>query len=1010
MGMFYRSFFWYTSSLIFLFFMTATVVNAQFYETGQAPASVKWKQINTGNFRLIFPASFESRAGRMAALLEESRSLTGHTLSHQPGSIPVVIHNHNARSNGMVVWAPKRMEIYPVPPQSARGVDWLKHLAVHEQRHVVQVDKLDQGLTSLLGFLLGEQATGIAVGRMPLWLIEGDAVTTETLLTRAGRGRMARFEMPLRTLLLSDSGIYSYDKFLFGSYRDFVPNHYQYGYQMVSALRRDYGTIVWDNTLDFIGRWPVHPAPLASSLKRETGQNLTDLHQTVMKGIREEWDSLAAVYESPDPANPRNTDRYHTNRGHVYPDGSGQQKTTPGSNDRYHDSHAGIIRGGRTLNVRSNGLYQSYNYPVWEGDSAVIAVKSGIAQTDEFVRVDMKGNEESLRFPGTLSSPSFTMSGRRIAWSEYRSDIRWGLRQYSVLKVYDMDTGRERRISHQTRYFSPAFAPDGLFLAVIEVDMENRQSILLVNSVTGEVVSRFPGPVDQSLQLPVFHPDGGEIFMTSVGCSGTSIISLDLDTGEWIGIVEPDFVNISGLFPCGQMVCFSSDMAGIDNLFAIDREDGSLYMITGSTFGAFDGSISSSGGLLAWSDYTAKGFDLAVAPFDGDLIKPYDGRSFSHDKMIQKLALDEKGIMGAGSYDTTQWQAERYRKGLNLFRFHSRAPFYYDYSELNIEQQPVYPGVTLLSQNLLNTANTLLGYSFREGRHIAHGSFIWKGWYPVMEAGFDYGDRPGVFQGRDTIGPSDNGNYGLLNIRGLVYLPLNLSDGRWIARFEPRLRISYNNSLYHYDSDDNYKRGMTIIEKGILAARYQKSSVRDLAPRWGQVFRWRRRSAPFETENLGVINAVELTMYAPGLLPHHSLRFEAALQSQDPMKYYYGSLVSFPRGYQREKSEHLRVFSSTYSFPLAYPDFAIPGILYIKRVHALLFADFGDNRLRVEDPQTNRREWQEENLFSFGCALTANFHLLRMVFPFSMSGGFAHLPERDRTSFLFNFGVNLNIF
>ena len=983
--MFHKSFL-----LIFILLLAGQGVDAQFYETGQAPASLNWKQINTGNFRLIFPASFESQAVRMAGLLEESRSLTGHTLNHQPGSIPVVIHNHNARSNGMVVWAPKRMEIYPTPPQMARGVDWLTHLAVHEQRHVVQVDKMDQGITSVLGFLLGEQATGIAVGRMPLWLLEGDAVTTETLLTRSGRGRMAWFEMPLRTLLLSDSGIYSYDKFLFGSYRDYVPDHYQYGYQMVSALRREYGTAVWENTLDFIGRWSVHPAPFASSLKRETGENLTGLHQNVMKGIREEWDSLSAVYESPDPANPRHTTRGHTDLGH--------------------GSRAGLTRGQRILNVRENGLYHSYQYPVWEGDSAVVAVKSGIAQTDEFVRVDMDGNEKSLHFPGTLSSPSFTMSGRRIAWSEFRSDIRWGLRQYSVLKVYDMNTGRERRISHQTRYFAPAFAPDGLFLAVIEVDMENRESILLVNSVTGEVASRFPGPLNQSLQRPVFHPDSGEIFMTSVGSKGTSIISLDTATGEWIEVLEPDFVNISGVFPCGQMVCFNSDMVGIDNLFAVGREDGSLYMITGSKFGAFNGSLSSSGSLLAWSDYTATGFDLAVAPFDGDLFKPYDGRSFSREKMIKKLALDEKGIMGEGSYDTTQWQAEPYRKGLNLFRFHSRAPFYYDYGELNIEQQPVYPGVTLLSQNLLNTANTLLGYSLREGRHIAHGSFIWKGWYPVMEAGFDYGDQPMVFQGRDTIGPSDNGDYGLLNLRGLVYLPLNLSDGRWIARFEPRLRISYNNSLYHYESDDTYKRGMTIIEQGILAYRYQRRSMRDLAPRWGQVFRWRRRSAPFESENLGVINAAELTLYAPGLFPHHSMRFEAALQSQDPVKYYYGSLVSFPRGYQRETSEHLRVFRCTYSFPLAYPDLAVPGILYLKRVHAWFFADFGVNRLRVADPQTNRREWQEEGLFSLGGALTANFHLLRIVFPFNMSGGFAHLPEREKTSLLFTFGVNLNIF
>ena len=159
-----------------------------------------------------------------------------------------------------------------------------------------------------------------------------------------------------------------------------------------------------------------------------------------------------------------------------------------------------------------------------------------------------------------------------------------------------------------------------------------------------------------------------------------------------------------------------------------------------------------------------------------------------------------------------------------------------------------------------------------------------------------------------------------------------------------------------------------------------------------------------------MINAVELTLYAPGLFPHHSLRFDAALQRQDPVKYYYSSLVSFPRGYDRETSERLQVLQSTYSFPVAYPDLSIPGILYLKRMHAWLFTDFGVNRLRVVNPQTNRREWEDEGLFSLGGTLTANFHLLRIIFPFNMSGGFAYIPERGKTSFLFSFGVNLDIF
>jgi hypothetical protein len=84
------------------------------------------------------------------------------------------------------------------------------------------------------------------------------------------------------------------------------------------------------------------------------------------------------------------------------------------------------------------------------------------------------------------------------------------------------------------------------------------------------------------------------------------------------------------------------------------------------------------------------------------------------------------------------------------------------------------------------------------------------------------------------------------------------------------------------------------------------------------------------------------------------------------VKYYYNSLGQFSPGIQRETGERLQVFRGTYSFPLAYPDLAVPGILYLKRVHAWVFADFGVNRLRVADPQTNRREWQDEGLFSLG--------------------------------------------
>ena len=958
----------YKSIIVLVTLLTsAGNLSAQFYITGQPPASVKWKQINTENFKLIYPETFSSQAFRLAGLLEDSRDLTSHTLGHRPAKIPVLVHNHNSRSNGLVVWAPRRMELYTTPPQSAHGGEWLQHLAVHEQRHVVQIDKMNKGLTKFAFHLFGEQASGIALVQLPLWFLEGDAVLSETTLTHSGRGRTASFEMPLRALLLSDKERYSYDKYLFGSYKDYVPDHYQYGYQLVSTLRQEYGPDIWANTIDHLARWPVIPGAFTRSLRSQTGSGLEELHEIVLTRIGKEWENT-----------PEETDGVNN-----YPD---------------------------IINRRTDEVYHNYRYPVWMGDSVIISLKTGLGQVSELVKLDMEGNEKSLIYTGQLSAPVLSSSDSRVAWSEFKSDIRWGLRQFSVIKIYDTHTGTERRISSGSRYFAPAFAPDGLFLAVIEVDPENRNSIILINSVTGEEAGRYPGKEGKNLQQPSWSRDGNEIYVTSVCNEGTGIMALDMKTGDWRDLVAPSFVNISGVFECDDMVCFHSDISGIDNLYATKPGSGRLYRVSNSYMGAFEGNLSSSGRKLAFSEYSAEGFNLAVSDFNMSTLRHFEGTSYYRRDNMETLVSDESGIMPDTSSNPGHWQSNPYRKGLHLFRFHSWAPFYYDYKEFNIQEQPVYPGVTLLSQNLLGTANTILGYSYQKGRHIVHGNFIYRGWYPVIEAGFDYGDEPVVFQGRDTIGAGDQAQFNGFNLNGTISLPLNFSGGSHIAGIEPLARFTYNNSLYHYDREDTYKRGMSILQTQFRAYRYRRRSMRDLAPEWGQILRWQRRSAPFESENLGVINALELTLYFPGIYRHHSLRISAATQSQEPEKYSFSGLISLPAGYPRQSGERLQVFKSSYSFPLIYPDLAVPGILYLKRVHCGLFADAGINSYRKAVDGPNLKTWHREELFSWGGSVTSNFHLFRFIAPVNMTAGFAHIPSGDKFEFIFSIALDLGVF
>ena len=92
-------------------------LSAQYYETGQDPASLKWEIIKTEHFRIIYPTDYRNDAIRAGSIYEDAWKLIS---SDAPGNralrrFPVIFHNHSIESNGYVAWAPRRMEIYPTP-------------------------------------------------------------------------------------------------------------------------------------------------------------------------------------------------------------------------------------------------------------------------------------------------------------------------------------------------------------------------------------------------------------------------------------------------------------------------------------------------------------------------------------------------------------------------------------------------------------------------------------------------------------------------------------------------------------------------------------------------------------------------------------------------------------------------------------------------------------------------------------------------------------------------------
>jgi len=230
-------------SLIFL--LIGVSLYAQFYNTGQDPAGIKWWQIKTDRFRIIYPEKFGSGGQEFARSLEMAYSEMSSLYPAGKFRIPVIIHNYTTQSNGYVAWAPKRMEIYPTPEQNSIPLDNNMQLAFHELTHVLQMETLNSGFTGAMSILLGQQFPGVVSALVPLWFMEGDAVYNESLFSGSGRGKSASFQKYLKAISVEKGKMYKYDKLLNGSYRNFVPDHYQTGYQVVAWSRIKYDPQVW---------------------------------------------------------------------------------------------------------------------------------------------------------------------------------------------------------------------------------------------------------------------------------------------------------------------------------------------------------------------------------------------------------------------------------------------------------------------------------------------------------------------------------------------------------------------------------------------------------------------------------------------------------------------------------------------------------------------------------------------------------------------------------------------
>ncbi len=938
------------------------ILYAQFYESGTSPTSIRWQQIHTDHFRVIFPVDIAHQGQHAANVLEFIRQAEGKTLHHYPKKIPVILHNRSVISNGFVTWAPKRSEWFLTPPQDNYAQNWLEQLAVHEYRHVVQIDKLNQGFTKALGFAIGQQGVGVVSGLLPKWFLEGDAVVTETALTSTGRGRDPAFEMPLRTIALSGKYM-EYDKALFGSYRSYVPNAYELGYQMVAWTREKYNPDVYSTTIDFVGREPYFffLYPFKLGLKRRTGYVTRHLYEHAFDDLTQRW--------------------------------------------REQEQRTGYDTVP-TLNHRKNRLYTNYRSPQYVNDSIFLVQKTGMAQIAQWIQIDKNGKEQVAFTPGNINSEHISYANGYLTWSEMVSDVRWTNRSYSVIKILELQTGKVQTLQQHTRFFAPSLSPDGKTIAVVEISLSGESSIVLLDVASKTEKGRIASPDHALLQTPSWSKDGTYLLVIVNRKEGKSIDKIDIASGWYTTVLPPTYDDISLPVDAGKYTLFTGYYNGITNIYAVDDSTGEVAQVTSSRFGAFDPQPNMTNNRMLHAEYSVDGYNLVETPLDPSKWIPADQITNHSLKLYEVIAQQENFNLQDSIVPSTQHHIKPFRKWAHLFNIHSWAPLYYEVNTTDVTSTKLYPGLVLFSQDLLGNLTASAGYSWR-GYSAYHASFTYSGLYPIFDVTLDYGGQQPVYGPRDdgqhTFNPQDKD----MEISARTYVPFLLTRNRFITGITPQVKLSYSNSYLYSKITETYQRGLWEMAYSINIYRYLKMSLRDLAPRWGVILQAAFKHTPVNTEQLGYIYYAYGRIYAPGFAKHHSLQLSGAWQQQKTNYFLFSTMIDFPRGYPNGRTEKLSVGTMEYRFPLWYPDWNWSFFVYIKRLRANLFCDVAENHYRMVN-NINQLKWQTDKIISVGIDLMADMNLLQISFPMNIGLRTVYVPELNEVQPSLLFHVNLN--
>lgn len=546
--------------------------------------SLNWNTIETEHFAVHFHNGAEWTAREIARIAEEVYPYITGLYRHEPGDrVNVVIKDSDDYANGAAFYYDNKIELWATNLEFGfRGTTrWLRNVFTHEFTHIISiqasmkfpqripgiylqwVDFEDEKRSDVLtGYPNHIASYAVAGAAMAPWFAEG--VAQYMAPSKQYDCWDAHRDMILRCGVLED-GMLTYDELgFFGKNGMQAEQVYDHGYGFVRYIASAYGPDAINDITRSLGS--VTRLTMDGALKDVTGK---DGH-----ALYDEWKAdMRETYET-------QSERIMQN-----------------------------LREGRIL---ADGGYMTIA-PMFSPDDSKIVFLSNkgtdFGVTSLYI-IDADGKNRRRLKEGVSSRAAFFPDGRTLVYSKIERVDRYGSK-VNDLYIYNLDTKKEKQITHGLRASEAHVSPDGKnIICVLNTDGTHRLALL---NAEGEVKRVFSiGERGTQLYSPRFSPDGGQILfgIFDEGTRDVAVMSLDTGRISYLLRTENDERDVCWSRG-GRGIVFSSDRTGVFNVYELDIASGAIAQLTNVIGGAFMPVLSSDGAVLSYTTYHATGYSVA---------------------------------------------------------------------------------------------------------------------------------------------------------------------------------------------------------------------------------------------------------------------------------------------------------------------------------------------------------------------------------------------------------------